>query len=82
MNENDLNPTLVKPAMAKKAGPVCPHCNVQPCTVGMSVISFGSAMAAMFVCSACEKILSIGPLPDAQLPPQQGSRILIPGSPM
>lgn len=47
-----------------RKGPKCPHCEVQPCFVAMNVISMGAgALAAVFVCQSCVKILSVSPLP-------------------
>jgi hypothetical protein len=48
--------------------------------VGMNLIGFGQgAMAAVFFCGACEKILSVAPLePPARMPEQPASKILLP----
>lgn len=44
--------------------PKCPHCEVQPCMIGMLVISMGmGTFVGEFVCASCEKILGVFPVP-------------------
>ena len=62
--------------------PKCPHCDVQPCVVGMRIISFGGpdAMAAVFMCGSCDRILSVAPLPRIQpapVPPERRSSLVV-----
>jgi len=63
--------------------PKCPHCGAQPCIIGMKMISFGpNAVAAVFMCSLCDNVLSVAPLPEIQpappLPGRRSSLVLVP----
>ena len=62
-------------------GPRCPHCEAQPCKIGMRLADFGQgAIAGIFTCGECHKILSVSPMPMMMGPePPQQSLIVPPG---
>lgn len=63
-------------------GPKCPHCLAQPCMIAMAVVSMGmGAMTGIFICQACEKVLSCAPLPSINLP-EEPRRVVVPAGKM
>ncbi len=84
---NDFNPTQKnhKAAVGVPTAPPrpkvmkCPYCDAQPCALGAMITSFDAhSHAIVFICDACEKILSIAPiLPSVPQPSRDSSRSLI-----
>lgn len=63
--ENKLPPVPAPPPI----NPKCPFCDVQPCLLGMKLISFGGGLvAAAFCCAACSKIISVAPVGMPEMP--------------
>ena len=76
-----LNGTENKPqAQPREILPRCPYCKARPCVMKLLPSQFGPIPCATFICSKCEKIISVAVMP---MPPQQPQRqdhsILIPG---
>ena len=58
--------------------PMCPWCNFQPCALGLNIVAFGQdAVAGIFFCQRCEKILAVAPLPQPDVQ-EQSRRVILP----
>lgn len=58
----------------------CPHCDAQPCNVGIAFISFDrTSHAAVFICGACQKILGVSAMqPPAPASQRSHDQLIIP----
>ena len=79
MNDNNGAVTpdeILGCAGRKPPQPVCPYCDADPVFPQVTMVKFpaGGAVAAVFFCDKCRKVLSVAPLGVA--PQQEPSRIL------
>lgn len=53
----------MSPAPTTERQPRCPYCRVRPCQIYMKLASFNGAVAVIFACGKCDKIISVAPVP-------------------
>ncbi len=56
---------LIEGVVTPQMRPSCPHCNVDPVPIAANLISLEGAMAVVFFCGLCRKVLGVSALQDS-----------------
>ena len=50
------------PSIQGQRMPVCPYCEIDPCTLISIPCAMGDMLSAVFACGSCRKIISVCPV--------------------